>query len=670
MNDQKGRESGGVKIASLSKDRIAVLTVVAGRTPSGTKTYRLHKDRIVLGGIESADIRLEGAGISPIHAVIELGDEPTVFDLASRSGVKVNGEKVVTKALKIGDRIAIGTCEFKFETQELSTVESGVPQSRVASGRRLYQDPNEDTRALLLVDAANVEDIFDYRPSERPALEVVMSWCGLILDIEHFASEKNVWIGSTQDCDFGIPDVLGSKKHAFATRMGEEYALNVDAKFQGVIHKQGKLVQISGQGQSLSFSRGDFAKLSIGEVDFYLSYTPAPPRLKSQRYSERDPFFFKIASTSLLLSILTLIGLSKMQVNPQIEAEQLPERLVTILYQPEKFARFKVPEPPKPKVEAQKDRPSTPPEPPKKKPPEPPKKVEVKIEPKKVDLNKPQPKELDLRKPQPKPQKVVGQNKSKEGEGARAKGVEGSRGSQKAAPGKDQQQKALRPSPQGGAGSGGSNSQVGKEGNVEMMAGASDKIQNILGAATAKLGSGGSKLQGYGGFDTQGAGGLGATGSGKGGGGKVESLGGLGDKGIGGGRVGTGLGAVGDGSGIVGGRSRIVPRRGGAEEAVVVGSIDTDAIERAILAHKDEFRLCYEREINAENPNLAGRVSTSFVIGASGRVTRAGVVSTTLKNVNTESCVLAVLKRIEFPTPKGGTEVQVNYPFKFSPTGK
>ena len=101
-----------------------------------------------------------------------------------------------------------------------------------------------------------------------------------------------------------------------------------------------------------------------------------------------------------------------------------------------------------------------------------------------------------------------------------------------------------------------------------------------------------------------------------------------------------------------------------------MGAIDADAVEAALLAHKDEFRLCYEREINAENPKLAGRVGTTFVIGSSGRVTQAGVESSSLKNANVERCVLAVIKRIDFPVPRGGGIVQVNYPFKFNSPGR
>jgi hypothetical protein len=211
---------------------------------------------------------------------------------------------------------------------------------------------------------------------------------------------------------------------------------------------------------------------------------------------------------------------------------------------------------------------------------------------------------------------------------------------------------------------------VPDEGNLDVFKGATNKIADILGNSAAQLGKGGEKIKGFGGFETLGNGGLALSGTGKGGGGSADTLtGGLGDKGRGGGRVGTGMGAAGTGNGIVGGQSRMVIRTGGPEEAVVMGSIDADAVERALLAHKDEFRLCYEKEINAENPNLAGRVGTNFVIGSSGRVTHAGIESSTLNNANTERCIVQVLKRIEFPIPRGAGVVQVTYPFKFSPIG-
>ena len=42
----------------------------------------------------------------------------------------------------------------------------------------------------------------------------------------------------------------------------------------------------------------------------------------------------------------------------------------------------------------------------------------------------------------------------------------------------------------------------------------------------------------------------------------------------------------------------------------------------------------------------------------------------TLKNKNTESCVVDVIKRIPFPPVRGGGVAEVTYPFLFKPSNK
>lgn len=52
------------------------------------------KDKIVLGRILSADLRIDDPRVSRIHALIETkGDEIVVTDLASSHGTFVNGKK-------------------------------------------------------------------------------------------------------------------------------------------------------------------------------------------------------------------------------------------------------------------------------------------------------------------------------------------------------------------------------------------------------------------------------------------------------------------------------------------------------------------------------------------------------------------------------------------------
>lgn len=647
------------------------LVVLSQTAPTVGRIYRLHKERIVLGSVVSADVHLHGDGVSPIHAVIEIATEENgspramIFDLASDTGVFINGTKHVTATIKTGDEITVGRFRMKFNIEDPNAVKA--ERVRETTYGKLISDEKEDLAPLNLQDEREVYEIFDYRPTSKQALEVVMSWSSTILDVEHFVNDADVTVGGDRAADFAIPSSLSSTLYPIAVRGGDGYQISLDPSMKGVIQRQGQLMsleqfrQVTGSN-TLNLGRNEFAKVKLGDIDFYFSYTAAPPRLKSRRLLERDPFMRNVLFTSLGLTAAIVFAAMNVRLNDNIEVEQLPERLATIIYQP-------VVTYPKPKeVPPPPEKAPSKPEPELKK--EEPKQVKVEVQPTKkkepaktIEVNK---NVADKNVKGGKGAKA--QSEAKEGAGAKAKGTEGSRGDKNAAPSKTQQQTAKRPSPQGGKGKGGGNSQVQDQGNVDLLKGAANTVGNILGNTAAKLGTGGSELQGFGNFSTLGKGGQALSGEGKGGGGDAEGLGGLADKGRGGGRVGTGLGAAGKGSGIIGGGSRVALRLGGDGEGVVSGSMDTSAIAAAIEAHKDAFRYCYEKEVNAGLPNLAGTITTTSVIGSSGRITDAGVKTSTMGNPNVERCVLSVLRRIDFPVPQGGT-VQFTFPFKFARTG-
>ncbi|MEO5970831.1 MAG: AgmX/PglI C-terminal domain-containing protein, partial [Bdellovibrionia bacterium] len=612
------------------------------------------------------------------------------------TGVFVNNKKVVTHKLKNTDELTIGKHRLKYSLEDLQASQNKTERTREIEGRTLFLNPKEDLAPLLLQEEREVEEIFDYRPTSKRALEVVMSWCGAILSVEHFVNEKTVTVGSTLKSDFGIPPLLSSGQYAIVTRTGDGFVINLDAKMKGVIQKAGSLLSLDdvrkSGGSQAAIGNEDFAKVSVGDIDFYFSFTAAPPRLKRRKILQRDPFFSRVFFSSILLTAIMLFALTKVTIPQNIDVEQVPDRIATILYQPEKFMKPPVVPTAKP---APTPVPTAAPTPPPQAPkpvaptpaPKPKPKTVVKITPPKEPPPKaPIPKVMDVT---PAPKKAIEPPKvtpptakpakaphaapkaeAKEGEGAKAKGASGSRGEPDKKKSAAKVTELSRPSPtQGDKGASGV-SEVPDEGNVDILKGAGGRIQNILGNSAAHLGKGSENLKGFGNFSTGGSGGLALSGSGSGGGGTAETtLGGLGNKGTGMGRVGTGKGAAGAGNGIVGSQLHVSIRTDGPEEAVVMGSIDRDAVAAAIYAHKDEFRLCYEREINAEHPTLAGQIGTSFVIGASGRVTQAGIESSSLKNPNAERCVITVLKRIDFPMPRGGGVVEVHFPFKFSAVG-
>lgn len=83
------------------------LTVVAGENRGAS--YVLASKKISIGRSETNDIVLNDPKCSREHATIEITNEgPTIFDLGSQHGMKVNGQKVTKALLKPGSVITIG----------------------------------------------------------------------------------------------------------------------------------------------------------------------------------------------------------------------------------------------------------------------------------------------------------------------------------------------------------------------------------------------------------------------------------------------------------------------------------------------------------------------------------------------------------------------------------
>lgn len=142
---------------------------------------------------------------------------------------------------------------------------------------------------------------------------------------------------------------------------------------------------------------------------------------------------------------------------------------------------------------------------------------------------------------------------------------------------------------------------------------------------------------------------------------------GPGGGGTGWGTIGTGrYGTIGHGSGYgVGGGRGGMRGRTTAVPTISIGQpnaqgdLDKAIIRRYVKRNIQKIQYCYEKQLLAK-PTLAGTVQTQFFIAPSGQVasaTAAGV------DPDVAACIATVLKSIEFPRPKGGGGVQVNYPF-------
>lgn len=96
------------------------------------------------------------------------------------------------------------------------------------------------------------------------------------------------------------------------------------------------------------------------------------------------------------------------------------------------------------------------------------------------------------------------------------------------------------------------------------------------------------------------------------------------------------------------------------------GNLTKEEVEGVIRSHLPAIKACYERSLKI-NPNIKGRVLTSFEIGVNGKVNRSEIANSTLNNPATEQCVAQVIKQWQFPVPRGKGVVRVTYPFTFDP---
>jgi hypothetical protein len=188
---------------------------------------------------------------------------------------------------------------------------------------------------------------------------------------------------------------------------------------------------------------------------------------------------------------------------------------------------------------------------------------------------------------------------------------------------------------------------------------------------TGDISSGFDETNIYGGLlgneagEMQGGFGYGRSGFGPGGGGTGWGTIGTGRYGTIGHGSGTGEGyGVGGGRGGMRGRTSAVPTVSiGTPSAE--GDLDKAIIRRYIKRNIQKIQYCYEKQLLAK-PTLAGTVSAQFFITPNGTVAQSNGSGL---DPEVASCVAEVIKNIEFPKPKGGGGVQVNYPFNFHSSG-
>jgi hypothetical protein len=611
-----------------------------------------HKKRVILGNSESADILVENAGIYSIHAVLEFVENKIIiYNLTSSGVVKVNGEQVVKKEIKLGDELVLGEATFSLSEGELPlppvmeegeskelppameekakalpvmpTFDTTVNQEGMRTNYPLESDNRYTYSEYIFEDADEVFPIFKYSVDQY-AVEVIILFNDKIISVDYLAKDTSEFFlsgttGSSNSVEFPY---LGKKESLqIISKKGDEFFLH---KLPGFKHTA--LSDVDNTSEVINLNRDDIHLFENESIKIFVRGDEAPPMVKAAPILRRDPEFKKYLLLCVLFVGVLVAALNIYEVDPELEKEKAPERIAKILYKPKKLNVTKK------KTFAQN-------------------KVKVKEKmkaPKKEAITKKQKDEKVVKTkgdPTKKGQKIPKKGSPKKGPTNKKTVVKAT--NKKAGKAGKTSNKV---------------SKVKKRTNNKKFKGNVDTYK------TTDFSSSISSLMAKGGTLSSYAAKSGSSESFTDNTALSESESAQVQKAEVAAKVGSLSGATQGSLESSFGTDGLVQKKqvyiaGVPYKEVILGSIDRNDILRILLENVPQFRYCYQKELDVKQKGIDGVVALNFVIGASGHVTRASVSSVD-KNMprSITGCIVSHLKTIQFPRPKGGGQVSVNTP--------
>lgn len=578
------------------------------------RTEILTEPTIKIGKLSSSHLRLDDESVSRMHAVVEVGgpDDVVILDLGSATGTFVNGERVTKKALRSGDRITLG---------QVGVVVTIAGQQGVAPS------PGAATAAApARAPVANVP-LFDEEDDggRGRALEVLAMWGTTVLDVRHYERPGTYTIGQTDGVTHPVRgEALPADPYTLAETDGADMVVNVPDGVEGDVMLDGKVYSLDELKAAGKLSRSSIpgshslrlpprarCRLKIDQLTFLVnSVAAAPPVRKVGLFGQLDGQLMRyLAVAGVLHALFFAIVLSIPEDADRLSMDgfDMSDRFVEFLLKPES--------------------------------------EEKKIE--------------DL----------FGDLKEEAEAAEKARDEEGEMGK------KDSTEKDKKFAVKGPVDN--TEIKLAKErAKQEALATADAAFNSLEGELSAVWGQddravGSDAINALGNMfgdktgEAHGFGGLGGAGIGRGGGGFGEASIGVGNVGTKG-RGGQGGSGYGRGVSRLGSRDAKVPKVI-PMQPIISGSLDKETIRRVIRRHQNEYRYCYEKELNVKR-DLNGKIKVKFTIAGNGSVIAAAIEESTMGNSNVEQCLIGKIKRWVFPAPKGGGIVVVTYPFLFKPS--
>lgn len=619
----------------------------------------VDKRRTIIGKSETCDIILDFPDISPVHAILEITkDGNKIYDLNTKTGTFVNGQRTVAGEYKEGDKLKFGNHEFiykKYVREEapppiLQMLDPTIPEKltplppqmvpelpkveRIKFPEKpayvpqvaypLSEDPKAFSSPYILEERNTVLPIFDYEPN-KSSIEVMVHYKEKLMSLDYVPLKNGKYplVGRAKSLeDLELP-ILGKKeKIEFLDISGGSVKVTPPLGFQSLVLNDQKKTE-----GPIYLKEDDLIRFFKNELQILVRLQPKPPYVKMAPLLSKDKQLIKILALVyiLLLIFLFYIAMTTVDVEKvkEKELEKAPERIAKVLlYKPKpieeekKVAQVAVTpiQGPAPvteikKVELEKEVPKpAPAKPPKKAEP-----VHGKEEVKKSIVTK----TPSTKKGPPAPPKVKGP---------------------KAPPGKIIAKK--QPGPV-------TTFSLGFKPNISSTLAKGEQVE----AASSAAGVSESEIGVAGGVGAGGATTVKKAAISSG----VGSL-----KGVAGGSLDTAEGVAGLSN------KDSVYSVGMPGRTVVLGSMDPDLIRKILRDNVPLFSNCYQRELEGTG-DVSGLVKLNFVIGSSGSVSKASTTTESNLPDSVISCVTKVLRGIQFPPPMGGGTVEVAQPLNLQP---
>ncbi|MFT4976932.1 MAG: hypothetical protein ACI8S6_002837, partial [Myxococcota bacterium] len=556
---------------------------------------------ITLGSGPAAMIRLPEDAAAPLHAVVNVNEDGSVWLLDLGAGrVRLGGQAVANAPLRSGDTFEIGdvTICFIVDTAEDMVEERTDPAIEVTD-----DTVTEDPLAFLMRSGAGATDLGD-DPRAEPVVEIAAVWGDVVMDVKHFRRDNNIiTIGGAVGHRWrvlGAPIAWVSPAFSKLAWMAAPAISEVRREWRDDFYApeldRHSLIEISGGQLVLRFRPEWEGFIDLGEERTALSASIAQGR------TERDGDFHLItlpSNSSLVIDIdNVLFVVREVRAGRRVVApigEQIDYPFMGIMafmgFAFLMMSTLMLTAGPLPTSEI----------------------VEIPDRFAEVFVQQVQ------EQPPAANNEPAGTN---EDEGEKAKGEEGISGRKDAKMDRasgdkvemDQERDREIASSAGVLGALSDNGDLDNIFNSSALSGA------VTGGIGGLLGAKG---------DQMGTNGLSSRGGGIGGGGRRAGLGGLGTNGRG-----SGDGTYGE---VDGGR-KPDGQIFSPSPPIILGSLDKSLIERVIKQHMAQFRYCYQRELN-KSPDLGGKIVAKFVIAGDGSVSRATVKSSTMGSPAVESCV-------------------------------